>query len=72
MIENLGEFGYIGHGLTVRTNEWRDRNGGGDVEILCGRLLAQFLEERKEILRIGGRNLVTADATAGRIFPTKM
>lgn len=62
MIENLSEFGHIGHGFTIRTSERRDRNGGGEVEIFCGRLRAQFLEEPKVILRIGARNLVTADA----------
>lgn len=72
MIENFGEPGHIGQGLTIRTSEWSDPNGSGDVEILSGRLRAQFLEERKEILRIGWRNLVAADAVLVRILPTKM
>jgi len=72
VIENFGEFGHIGHGLTIRTSEWIDPDGGGDVEILCGRLIAQFLEERKEILRIGVRNLVAADARQAWKLPTKM
>ena len=45
VIENLSELGHIGHGLTIGTSEWGNRNGGGEVEILSCRLRAQFLEE---------------------------
>lgn len=72
MIENFGESGHIGHGLTIRTKERIDPDSGGDVEILCGRLIAQFLEERKEILGIGIRNLVAADARSVWSLPAKM
>ena len=71
VIENVGKLSHIGHRLTIGTSKWRIRNGRGDVEILCRRLRTQFLEESKEILRIGGRNLVTADARQARVFPTK-
>jgi len=72
VIKNFSEFRHVGHGLTIRTSEWRGRNGGSEVEIFCGRLRAQFLEEPKEILRIGARNLVTADARLVWIFPIEV
>lgn len=71
MIENLSEPGHIGYGLTIGASERRDRNGSGEVEVLRCRLGAQLLEEGKEILRIGARDAVTADARFVWIFPAK-
>jgi len=71
VIENIGEPRHIGHRLTISTNPEIDRNGGADVEVLSRRLRAQFPEEGKEVVGVGGGKLVTIANTVWR-FPTRM
>jgi len=63
VVEDLSEPRHISERLTTRTGPWIDPNGGSDVEVLSRRLGAQFLEEGKEVLRIGVRKQVAADAS---------
>ena len=72
VVKNLGELRHIGQRLTVGTSPRIDPNGGSDVEILSRRLGAQFLEESKEVLRIGARELVAANARRIWSFPAVM
>jgi len=72
VVKNLSEPRHIGQRLTVGTSPRIDPNGSSDVEILSRRLGAQFLEEGKEILRIGARQLVAADASGVWSFPAVM
>lgn len=71
MIENSSKVGQVGHGVAIRTNECSGRDGGRDVKVLSRGVLTQLLEERKEILGIGGRLEVTANSSPGGIFPAK-
>jgi len=71
VIENIGEPRHIGHRLTIRTSPEIDCNCGTDVEVLSRRLGAQFPEEGKEVVGVGGGKLVTIAGTVWR-FPAKI
>jgi len=58
--------------LTIGTGPWIDPNCGSNVKILSRRLGAQFLEETKEVLRIGGGKLVAANARGVWSLPAVM
>ena len=72
VVKNLSEPRHIGQRLTIGASPRIDPNGSSDVEILSRRLGAQFLEEGKEILRIGARKLVAANARGVWSFPAVM
>lgn len=72
MIENGGEIGHIGHRLAIRTNEGSRGNCSRKVKVLSCRILAQILEECKEICSVGRGHLVTTNSSRRGIFPVEV
>lgn len=72
VVENSGEIGHTGDRRAIRTNEGSWGNCSGEVKVLSRRVLAQILEERKEIWNVGSRILVTTNSSPSGIFPVEV